>query len=421
MDAKDTGKGNGKHARTGLRKHKVLVRVCVAMGLLLLWVELVFAYVIVMRVLQGASMSAVLAVLLPNSGRIVGLILITLLELICLAILGVTLILVVNEGCHVLGGKMVGFRFVMLVLGPMKIVSTRGGVKIMRSSRQDPGPVAIVSVPMTSDNLRWRMVAMALAGSLTNVALWLVCWWLSGVTQGATSTFLALTSLFSLFVVVYSLLPFKSSGRLSVGAYLKMLAMGGPEAERLCCILMIMGASLMGKRPREWDADWIRRITALDDSTLLDASACQGAFYWALDMGNVEEGERYLMRAIAHPEVIPSAVRPAFLVDAAFFYAYYRHDPATARGFLDEAGELRGKRRHMWVRAEAATLAAEGNRGEARRLAQESLEDITRDPLIGPGWELDREWIEALAGDWTESGSRRWRASKKVHVVYTQN
>jgi len=42
-------------------------------------------------------------------------------------------------------------------------------------------------------------------------------------------------------------------------------------------------------------------------------------------------------------------------------------------------------------------LAAEGKPDEARRWGQEGLEDITRDPPSGPGWELDREWMEALA------------------------
>jgi hypothetical protein len=368
------------------------------LGLLIWAVVFIVAAAIWVTVQRGAPLNDVLAFFVSNAGRIAGIIFGTLFEFAFLGLLAMILNIVVHEGGHVLGGKLAGFRFLWMVLGPVKIASTRDGVKIMRPGQHDPRPGATLTVPVTTDNLRWSTAAVTAAGPLATLALCLACWWLSGVTQGSTGKFLWLTGLWALLLTVANLLPVKTGGLPSDGARLKLLWLGGPRADRLCYVSMISGASLMGKRPREWDVDWISRSTALDDHTLEDAAACHVAFYWALDVGNVNEAERYLRRLIAENTAIPPTIRALFFVDAAFFYAYYRPDPATARRYLNEAGEQKGSRRQMWLRAEAATLAAEGKPGEARCRAQEGLDEITRDPPIGPGWELDKEWLETLAG-----------------------
>jgi hypothetical protein len=219
------------------------------------------------------------------------------------------------------------------------------------------------------------------------------------VVQGDLGQFLGLTGLFSLALGIANLLPVRTGSLPSDGARLKTLLTDGQRAERLCYVTIVVGASREGKRPREWDPGWIRRITALDDHTLDEAAACHVAYYWAVDTGNLDEAEEYLQKLAAEAGAMPEALRPLFLADAAFFDAYYRHDATTARRMLDEGGEIRGKQRHMWLRAVAATLAAEGKPDESYRLAREGLQEITRNPPTGAGWELDREWMEALIAD----------------------
>jgi hypothetical protein len=340
----------------------------------------------------------VLAATIPNVGMVAGVLFGSIFQTILLALLVLAVEVVVHEGGHLLGGKLVGFRFVTVVLGPLCIDTTQEGRKVVRLNRQVLSAGAALSVPTTTDHLRTRTAIMTVAGPLATLALCPLCWWLASVVQGETGRLIALIGLFSLALGITNLLPIQAGSVPSDGARLKMLALGGARAERLCYVAMVVGASRAGRRPRQWDPDWIRRITAPDDHTLDEAVACQVAYYWAVDTGNLDEAEGYLQRLDAEAATMPERLRPLFLVDSAFFYAYYRHDPATARRMLDESGEIRGKQRHMWLRAVAATLAAEGKPDEARLTAREGLEEIAHNPPTGAGWELDREWTEALAG-----------------------
>jgi hypothetical protein len=149
-----------------------------------------------------------------------------------------------------------------------------------------------------------------------------------------------------------------------------MLLKGGPAAERWCAILALVGASKNGLRPREWDAECVSRATAPADGSVDDAGATHIAFYWALDSGHIDRAEEMIRRTLAASNQGPAVMRPVVFADAAFFYAYYRRDAATARHFLNMAGDNIVRRYHyMQVRAEAATLLAEGRHQEAHAAA----------------------------------------------------
>jgi hypothetical protein len=154
----------------------------------------------------------------------------------------------------------------------------------------------------------------------------------------------------------------------------------------------------MGQRPREWDPAWVEGILRPSDGSLEEVLANHVAFYWAMDVGQIERADRYLARSINLIEAVPPPLHPALYADAAFFRAYCFKDLAWARYFLEKAGtETIGRFRHMQLRATSAVLVAEGRVEEAREVARDGLRESALQTFKGPGWELDYEWLTSLA------------------------
>ncbi len=134
------------------------------------------------------------------------------------------------------------------------------------------------------------------------------------------------------------------------------------------------------------------------DGTMDEALANHVAFYWAMDVGQVEWADRYMARCINLVEALPAQLQPALYADAAFLRAYCFKDLAWARYFLEKVGSETIQRfRHMQLRATSAVLMTEGRVEEARELARQALRDRESQAAKGPGWELDHEWLAALA------------------------
>jgi len=273
MDSTGTGTGvvgeGDRQARTGARMQRMLLRTGIVGVLVLLWAgALVLLAAVAVAMQGGIPLGDVFGMALSNAGSITGIIFGSLLQTALLVLLVIALQVVVHEGGHVLGGKLVGFRFLTMALGPLSIDTTREGRKVVRFNRQLLSAGAALSVPTSTDHLRLRTAVMTVAGPLATLALCPLCWWLASVVQGDFARFLGFTGLFSLALGIANLMPIRTGSLPSDGTRLKTLAMGGPRADRLCYVALVVGASREGKRPREWDPDWIRHITAFDDHTL---------------------------------------------------------------------------------------------------------------------------------------------------------
>ncbi len=93
-------------------------------------------------------------------------------------------------------------------------------------------------------------------------------------------------------------------------------------------------------------------------------------------------------------------MQPVISADAAFYHAYYRNDPATARGYLERIGDMLSNRfRYMQMRAEASVLLSEGKVDEARARAREGLASMEAEHAYDPGSaQQEREWFGQLMG-----------------------
>jgi hypothetical protein len=292
------------------------------------------------------------------------------------------------------------------ISGPIKITGTDKGIHFGFNESWDQFAGSVICVPRHWHNVRWRAVALTAGGPLGSLCLGLTAVGLNGLLGSNTALgftikeFLGTVSFMSLISFALNALPIKSNGYLSDGARMMMLLRGGPAAERWCAILALVGASKNGLRPREWDSEWVERAVGPAVGSIDDAGATHIAFYWALDRGNIEKAEEMIQRTLAASGQGPAVMRPVVFADAAFFYAYYRRDPMAARYFLNMAGTNIVKRyRYMQVRAEAATLLAEGYAEQARALAYSGWTQMEQEGGYDPGGvQQEREWFEALSG-----------------------
>ena len=327
------------------------------------------------------------------------------LWLFAAAILPLLLLLsAVHEGGHLLAGRLVGFRVLACSVGPLRLQAHGPGGRGVRVELNDEWGQAYwgaaLSVPVTWDNLGPRAAAMVAGGPLANL---LLAGALGGLGRLAPVGSLAdlvlhLGAILSLIYFFGNIVPFRSRGSRSDGAWIRLFLTHGPAGERWCAMMALLKLSRGGQRPRDWDEGWIGRLTALDDGSLEDLLASNLAYFWALDRGDVAAATAYHERVLAasrSPE-LPAAMRPVVFVELAFFEAYFRHDPVAARAYLDQ-GLVPGslvERSHQ-LRAEAAVLLVEGRREEAHSRASVGLAALARSRDSGTA-RVEREWLQGI-------------------------
>ncbi|MGB3543281.1 MAG: hypothetical protein WBA11_10180, partial [Rubrivirga sp.] len=247
--------------------------------------------------------------------------------LIAAILLGVPGVVAAHELGHVIGGQLAGWRFAMMIVGPLHVEKDGAGLrwKVNRSLGLAGG--LALSLPTDTVDLR-RGTAMVVAGG--PVASVLV-----GGLGLALGGAWALVGVMSLFIGVATVFPGRTGGFLTDGARLVRLAKGGPAADREAALMSVLSESTAGTRPRDWNADLLEDAVALEDEDPMETSAHSLAMLHALDAGDGDAARRHLERRIELWNATPTAIRGIIASDAAFFEAAVRHDAARARTWLD--------------------------------------------------------------------------------------
>jgi hypothetical protein len=312
-------------------------------------------------------------------------------------ILPLTLLgILAHELGHLAGGRLAGFRFMLLVVGPLKLqrYGERVRLGLNRSLALSGGLAA--SVPTDDRDLRRRMLLMVAGGpaaSLLGGALGLAAAALAdGLLAGALFAFGAV----SLALALATLLPLRTSGFYSDGARILMLLRGGPAADRWCAAVATANTS-MSARPREVSPALIARAAALPDGSLDDVGARLIAYMAALDGDDIVSAGGHLDYVLAHRGGYPAAVRPALLLEGAYYLARHRGDPAGARALLDQSGGGALIEPYTRHRAAAAVLLAEGRADEAGAIARAGLESLAR-VSPGPSGSFEHDLLRDLLG-----------------------
>jgi len=317
------------------------------------------------------------------------------------------LILLVHEVGHLLGGKLAGFRPILLVVGPLRVEhrDARWRLGLNRALALWGGMAACV--PRGDGSLRAGMLRMAAGGPLASLAfgaIVLATAWVVPMPGGDPGTFmdrlpglLIALGVGSVAIGGITLIPGRTSGFDTDGSHILRLLRGGPEAEGEAALFAVMADSMDGRRPRDWDAGQVAQALALDGGSLRGVVARQMAFSHALDQGDEVAARAHLEAALAQRDVVPAALRPPLLAQGAYFLAARDRDPTRARALLEEARGEGMVGRHTFLIGKAALLAREGEIREASKLLIEARRELKN--AFDPGAaHLEADWIAELLG-----------------------
>lgn len=313
------------------------------------------------------------------------------------------LTLVAHELGHLLGGWLVGFRFMLFIVGPLKVV--REGTAIRVRLNKDLSLYGGVASAMPTDDrdLARRTAIVILGGPLTSLALGVLSLALAAWAYGALAvesslsqlTFFAfLFGITNLAIFVTTMIPGKTSGFDTDGAQLLDLWRGGHRAERRWLIVALSAVSIDGVRPRNWNPTQIERLLELREGQVEDVMTNLFGFYYALDRGEVARAGEHIDLCLQQADGFPEAVRPMLYAEAAYFTAHHRQDAVAARHLLQSASGGMTEA-HTRLRAEAAVLLAEGRFVESAEKARAGLAQAEKSWDKG-GAAAEKEWLAEL-------------------------
>jgi acyl-CoA thioesterase FadM len=304
------------------------------------------------------------------------------------------LVVLIHEAGHLAGGMLAGFKPALLIVGPLRLswVDGRPQASLNRSLALAGGLAS--AAPDDDRDLPRRMLLMVIGGPLGSLMVGLLALAALPFAGGLAWLVLFTGAALGFAVTAVTLIPLHAGGFSSDGARIGMLLRGGPLAERWCAMALLVGASMAG-RLAETNPAIVARATALRDETVDALGAAYLAYAYHLARGEHAQAGEQLTYALEHQQLFNEGVRPALLIEAAYFTARHRGDAVAARAYLQESKSSSVVEAYTRRRAEAAVLHAEGRVEEARAAAEAGLQALDK-ARAGAAGATERRLLEDL-------------------------
>jgi hypothetical protein len=325
-------------------------------------------------------------------------------RLVTAVLLSLFLTTTIHELGHLLAGKLVGLRFHLLIIGPLRLSRESGRLRLGWHKGTALFNGLAGSIPNDSHDLPRRLLVFTSGGPLANLAQALLAgviffhwrddvYFINNVTWAAESA--AMLAVLGAVYFLSSIKPGSShNGQQADGSRIASLLHGGPEAERWCALAALYSADQRGQRPCDWDETLIRQALQGFDHTQDGQNARLLAYQWALDNGRIAEANRWLEEAVAIRPTWMPGTQVRLVWEKVYFSARYLHDTDQAR---HELAQIRQKPidQPQHLRAEAAVLLAEGQIARAKTTAQTALACLAAQAPTGVQ-QAEAAWLQAI-------------------------
>jgi hypothetical protein len=290
---------------------------------------------------------------------------------------------------NIVMGRLLGFRFVAWIYGPLRLSRRRysPGLRLSRNRSVELYTGLVSYCPLDDRDLPRRLERYVASGLTGVLGLTVILLTLALIAHGTTIGWLLLAmALMTLVLLVPSwratrMLLQRLKSEEFGDAYTAQQLIGGLELVR-------------SVRPRDWPSDLVERAQRLHDASDAATLGAWLAYLWAVDRGDLQAAGEFMTKMLAlRPERI-GAVWNGVLIDAAFFDAFHRKNPTAAREHL---GRITNEAidQHNRLRAEAAVLLAEGRPDEACATARAGLEAI-RDADYTGRVLAEEDWLRQI-------------------------
>lgn len=280
------------------------------------------------------------------------------------------LAITIHELGHWLGGIVVRFRTLLVVVWPFRV--QRDGERLRVGTVWNLSFIGgmVACLPTDMRNMRRRMAVLTAGGPVASLlagVLGLGLWWellrpleVTGLPRAA-GILLMLVGAFSLLNGLSSLYPRETAGYRSDGARLRALRRGSGTIDQEFAALALSSLSLTGVRPRDWDAGVVSRACVEGEDPVLTLAGEHLRWAWHLDRGEVADARAAMRRLLNGIDRLPIEIGSTALLDAAWFTAWHDGDPASARLHFESATSTLLTAPHERPLAEAAIALREGD------------------------------------------------------------
>ncbi len=311
-------------------------------------------------------------------------------------VLAAYLALVLHEAGHALAGKWAGFRFAMLGVGPLCVARSGSTLAVRWLPPSYWGPFG-VSYPASVERWSARFGWYTAGGPLASLGLSVVsalCARYLPDPAGRWCEWLALTSA---AVFVATAQPFATGfGVPSDGARLLGLVRNDAQARAAAALAALESLDAAGVRPRDWDPGLVDLAGTVRRPPAYVLGAATALLRHALDGDDATAARAHIEQLRKALPSVPRWFRADAAAEAAFWFAHFAHDPATASGFFRESrGPLTAAQRTL--RAEAAVRLETGDLAGARVALERARAALDRS--IHAASSLDRMLIDAIGQD----------------------
>ena len=308
-----------------------------------------------------------------------------LLKLITVAALPFSWLMAVgiHELGHLVGGWIVGGRFLLWVVGPVMVRRTPRGIRLGGNGSVNLFGGLGACLPSDPTRMTPRRAAIMILGGpfasgvLVVGALWLAAELAAGTEPVSAARALAqhvalCSAAMSLGIFLLAAIPSASSGFKSDGKRVFDLVRGDRRSEQEAALLVLTTANLAGIRPADYDRTLVARVLSLGDGSLFDRYGHFAVFYHAADRGDWSAAQWHLDYVLAGEDQVASYMRDMLRCEYSWLLAGPARDAINARAWLETAGKLEFDPATR-LRAEAAVLLAEGKAAEAAAKARDGL------------------------------------------------
>lgn len=305
----------------------------------------------------------------------------------------ILLVLAVHEMGHLLGGFSRGMRFLLFVVGPLQWSRSANGVQFNWVFNMGTFGGLAACTPNPDRSLRSQMLPMAVGGPAASLLLAALGLGLSLIADGRWSAWGLIIGLLSGLIFLVTALPMRAGNFMSDGAQLLEILRGGSAVESRHRLSILMGQSLTGLRPSEWDGELLdAALDANDPEALRRISLHYLALLRELDLGRFDAAEKHAEALAQGFDDYPKGFRQSLAVELIIYHGLYRNDLDAAREWatFSKGGVVDQARRKL---AEALLEAKSDVRS---RLLEEARTRLRRsmDPGVS---RLTSDQIEMLA------------------------
>ena len=161
-------------------------------------------------------------------------------------------------------GRLVGFRFANLSVGPIKVARVLSGIEIRRSLPSKWLSGSAWSAPIDEGHVRRRMAIATAGGPLSSLLFAAAAGGVACIVDRAAEpeatqvlllagNALAAAALMSLFLFVMTAIPARTRGIVSEGLMVLMFLRGGAEADHICRTNALAGRTWAARQqPSSW-------------------------------------------------------------------------------------------------------------------------------------------------------------------------